>query len=74
MDQELDSFAKALELYIERLDRAYQEIRAIAADPLFLNTEHKRYTEATKLFNETIKDIFQLKGIWYEAKKLEKKR
>lgn len=73
MNQELDSFSKVLEVYLVKLDKSYQDLREIAADPMFLNTSHKMYKGVYGELEETLDDIFKLKAVWYEARKLGEK-
>ena len=71
--QEINSFEEALRLYLKKLDIKYEQLRLIAASVTFLNKSHPEYRSAFEKFEGTLDDIFQLKGVWYEARKLGKK-
>lgn len=71
MDQEhLDSFSRALELYLKQLDIRYEQIKLIAASVEFLNRSHHEYKDNIEKFEGILDNIFELKEAWYEARKL----
>lgn len=66
----IDSFTEAHRLHLEMLDKAYEQIRAVAANVEIINVDWPVYKELLEDFNDLQVEIFQLKEVWVSSCRL----
>lgn len=69
--QNATTFPAAFALLLDRLDAAYQQLRAQHADPVMMNEGYEKYTKAAREFKEIQQALFAFKSVWYQVRELD---
>jgi hypothetical protein len=70
MDKIDPGFVEAHQLYLDELDKAYDELKFYASDPDVLNEDWPKYKQAKERFSALLGDILLFKSVWYEVREL----
>ena len=67
------TFEKAMQLEVERFDRAVVTMRSCLVDEGYFNPNHETFAEARTELEESVKSAFDLRLCLWKATKLEEK-